>query len=106
MTKENTFIFEIDTHLGFAVRCTESYWSFISTEKHPVMTGKLKEVKLALSEPDEIRKSKKDENVFLFYRGEHPRWIVAVAKKEDGFGFLITSYPADVIKVGDLVWKK
>ncbi len=102
----NKFIFEINTPLGFAVRCTDSYWDFISTEKHPVMRDKLDEVKQALSNPDEIRKSSKDQNVFLFYRGEHPRWIVAVAKKEDGFGFLITTYPADVIKVGEVVWKK
>jgi hypothetical protein len=100
------FIFEIETPLGFAVRCTESYWEFISTEKHPVMAGKIDLVKIALSNPDEIRKSKKDENVFLFYRGEHPKWIVVVAKKEDGFGFLITTYPTDVIKVGEVVWKK
>jgi hypothetical protein len=42
----------------------------------------------------------------LFYRGEHPRWIVAVAKKDDGYGFLITTYPTDIIKVGEVVWKK
>ena len=99
-------IFEIATPLGFSVRCTDSYWDFISTEKHPVMKDRINEVKLALSNPDEIRKSKKDSNVFLFYRGEHPRWIVAVAKKEDGFGFLITTYPTDVIKVGEVIWKK
>ncbi len=100
------YIFEIKTPLGFSVRCTDSYWQFICTEKHPVMKDKIAEVKMALSNPDEIRKSKKDQSVFMFYRGEHPRWIVAVVKKEDGFGFLITTYPTDSIKVGEVVWKK
>ena len=103
---ESKFLFEISTPLGFSVRCTSSYWEFISTEKHPVMRDKIEEVKQSLSNPDEIRISKKDQNVFLFYRGEHPRWIVAVAKKDDGYGFLITTYPTDIIKVGEVVWKK
>jgi hypothetical protein len=103
---EQKYLFTIDTPLGFSVRCTEVYWDFITTEKHPVMRGKLDEVKHSLNQPDEIRRSKKDPNVFLFYRGDHPRWIVAVAKKEDGFGFLITTYPKDSVKVGEVVWKK
>ena len=31
---------------------------------------------------------------------------INLVKKEDGFGFLITTYPTDVIKVGEVVWKK
>ncbi len=33
-------------------------------------------------------------------------WLCAVAKREDGNGFLITAYLTDAIKVGDLIWEK
>ncbi|NDG84437.1 MAG: DUF4258 domain-containing protein [Proteobacteria bacterium] len=105
MTDSN-YIFEVSTPLGISVRCTLAYWEFIQNQKHPAVFGKLEEVKLTLSEPDEIRKSKKDPKVFLFYRGQNPRWMTAVIKREDGFGFLITAYPTDSIKAGELVWKK
>jgi hypothetical protein len=46
-------------------------------------------------------------SLFLFYRLERPgRWICAVAKQLDGEGFLITTYPTDVIKEGKRVWSK
>jgi hypothetical protein len=99
-------LFDIETPLGVKVRCSESYWQFICTEKHPSLKGKEKEVIETLSNPDEIRKSKKDPNVFLFYRGSKPRWICAVTKLEKGDGYLITAYPTDSVKIGEMVWKK
>ncbi|MBS3907554.1 MAG: hypothetical protein KGZ49_11025 [Syntrophaceae bacterium] len=32
-------LFEVDTPLGFAVRCTVAYWRFIVSDKHPIMAG-------------------------------------------------------------------
>ena len=105
MTDSN-YIFQVPTPLGISVRCTIAYWEFIQTQKHPSVFGKIEEIKLTLSAPDEIRKSNKDPNVFLFYRGQHPRWMTAVIKRADGFGFLITAYPTDSIKAGEQIWKK
>ena len=99
-------IFEIKTPLGFLVRCSRSYWEFIVSQKHPVLRGHEADVIEALTNPDEIRKSRKDGEVFLFYCGSFPRWLCAVAKTQGGDGFLITAYPTDAIKVGDIVWKK
>lgn len=99
-------LFEVSTPLGFAVRCTRRYWSFIITNKHPVLKGCEDEVREALSQPDEIRKSSKDPNVFLFYHGEHPRWVCAVTRREGNGGFLITAYPTEAIKAGEIIWKK
>jgi hypothetical protein len=65
-----------------------------------------KEVGAALADPDEIRRSRKDSNVLLFYSGGSPRWICAVARRENGEGFLITAYPTDTIKAGEQIWKK
>ncbi|MBI3535523.1 MAG: DUF4258 domain-containing protein [Deltaproteobacteria bacterium] len=100
------YLFEVKTPLGFLVRCTKSYWLFIVSEKHPVLQGHENDIQKVLSDPDEIRKSKRDPNVYLFYRGSKPRWLCAVIKSENNFGFLITAYPTDSIKVGQSVWKK
>jgi len=74
--------------------------------KHPVMDGCEVYVQLALAEPEEIRRSNKDPVVFLFYRGGPPRWICAVAKRENGRGFLVTAYLTDALKIREVVWRK
>jgi hypothetical protein len=99
--------FEVDTPLGFSVRVTQSYWELIVTIKHPVMLGREADVQDTLREPDEIRRSRNDPTVHLFYRIERPkRWICAVAKRLDGEGFLITTFPTDAIKEGERIWSK
>ncbi len=98
--------FEVPTPLGFAVRCTRAYWRFIVSEKHPVLAGREEDVKATLSDPDEIRRSRKDPQVLLFYRGSVPRWLCAVARRSDRTGFLITAYPTDVVKAGETIWTR
>ena len=99
--------FEVITPLGFSVRITRNYWELIVTVKHPVMRGRETDVQNALREPDEIRRSRSDRAVYLFYRIERPkRWICAVAKQLDGNGFLITTFPTDAIKEGEHIWSK
>ena len=63
------------------------------------MRGKEKIVKEVLSNPDEIRKSKIAENVFLYYKKMEKLYCV-VAKHEVKEGFLITAYPTDKVKEG------
>jgi hypothetical protein len=103
---EQDLLFEIGTPLGFTVRCTLGYWQFIVTQKHPVLAGKDRDVEAALHDPDAIRRSRKDPDVYLFYRGAPPRWLCAVARRTDTDGFLITAYPTDAVKAGDEVWKR
>jgi hypothetical protein len=98
--------FEVSTPLGFAVHCTRAYWRFIVSEKHPVLAGREAEVKATLSDPDEIRRSRKDPHVFLFYRGNAPRWLCAVVRRGNGTGFLITAYPTDAVKAGETIWTR
>jgi hypothetical protein len=99
-------LFEVMTPLGFAVRCTRSYWEFIVTHKHPVLRGHEREVEAVLADPDEVRRSRKDEWVLLFYRKDAARWLCAVARREDGSGHLITGYPTDAIKAGETIWTR
>ncbi|MBI3786299.1 MAG: DUF4258 domain-containing protein [Deltaproteobacteria bacterium] len=100
------WLFEVSTPLGFDVRCTRAYWEFIVSEKHPVLAGHVEEVKQVLIEPDEVRRSRKDAQVLLFYRGGSPRWICAVARREESSGFLVTAYPTDAIKAGEVIWTR
>jgi hypothetical protein len=79
----------------------------IITVKHPVMARRENDVQETLRNPDEIRVSKSDQNVYLFYKPERiGRWICAVARRLDGDGFLITTYPTDTIKEGERIWSR
>jgi len=75
--------------------------------KHPAMRGLESVVQGILENPDQIRMSRKDTRVYLFYGTERPgRWICAVVKKLNGSGFLITAYPTDAVKEGETVWHR
>ena len=105
MSEDSNFLFQAQTPLGFTVRVTPEYWTIISTIKHPIMAGYEAEVKATLEAPDEIRRSKRDASVYLFYRNrDRRRWVCAVTKQENGTGFLITAYLNDAIKEGDKIW--
>jgi len=69
------------------------------------MAGRESDVKETLERPDEIRQSRSDPAVYLFYSSERVgRWVCAVAKQVNGDGFLITTYPTGAIKEGRRVW--
>jgi len=107
MPDDNDFLLEVLTPLGFQVHVTRAYWEIITTIKHPVMIGKEKFVQEVLANPDEIRLSKRDSSVYLFYKVENDkRWVCAVTKRLNGEGFLITTYPTDAIKEGERIWPK
>jgi hypothetical protein len=106
-TSTDDLLFEVLTPLGFRVRVSHSYWELIVTIKHPVMAGREWDVKETLVNPEEIRRSRSDPAVYLFYSSERQgRWVCAVARQLNGDGFLITTYPTDAIKEGVRVWPK
>jgi hypothetical protein len=99
--------FEVETPLGFRVRTTAAYWQIIISIKHPVLRGRESAVKTTLGDPDEVRVSKSDPKVFLFYRSDgSERWVCAVARRLNGDGFLITAYRTSNIKEGSIIWPK
>ena len=99
-------VIDIETPLGFRVICSEEYWERITSIKHPAMRDRLEDVRNTLSNPDEVRRSVSDQNVFLFHRRARPRWVCAVVRRENDIGYLITAYPADKIKQGEVVWRR
>ena len=105
MPEEPKPLFEILTPLGFNVRTSAAYWQKIIL-KHPDLMEQLEAVKQALAFPDEIRRSSRDAEVLLFYRAGEHRWVVAVARRANREGFLITAYQTDAIKEGKMIWHK
>jgi hypothetical protein len=104
---DTDLLFEVRTPLGFSVRVTRTRWELIATIKHPVMTGRESSVRLALESPDEVRQSRVDAGVLLFYKSEGTkRWICAVAKQARDQAFLVPVYLTDAIKEGIRVWPK
>ena len=99
-------MFEILTPLDFTVRTSKEYWQKVIL-KHPDVAELLDYVQAALRNPDQIRRSSRDPNLLLFYLiHREKRWVVVVARKLNGDGFLITAYQTDSIKEGEMLWHK
>ena len=107
MDPDPDLLFDVLTPLGFRVRVTRERWNLITTSKHPVMAGREGIVKATLEKPDQVRQSRSDPQVLLFYQAEGTsRWVCAVAKRATDQAFLITAYPTDAIKEGTQIWPK
>ena len=78
----------------------------ISQLKHPALRDSLLAVTATLREPDQIRRSARDEDVLVFHRRWEHRWLSSVVRTSGGDAFLVTAYPADKIKAGELLWTK
>ncbi len=60
-------LFDVMTPLGFRVHCYQAYWQEKILASHPIMEGRVEDVKQALMTPDEVRTSRTDEAVYLFF---------------------------------------
>jgi hypothetical protein len=69
------------------------------------MKGKEELVREILSDPAEIRMSRIDRDVFLYYK-RFDKLYCAVVRQQGNEGFLITAYPADKVKEGEVIWTK
>ncbi|MCD4843790.1 MAG: hypothetical protein K8R25_04790 [Methanosarcinales archaeon] len=108
MKENNDLLFEVITFLGFNVSTTKKYWEIITTVKHPHIIGRESEVISTLRNPDLIRQSRTDENVYLFYREieyNNKNYHMCTVTNKDK-GILITAYITDKIKEGVQIWKK
>jgi hypothetical protein len=93
-------LFSVGTPLGIEIRCQRAYWDLVILLKHEILKGREAEICQTLAQPEEIRRSRRDPDVYLFYRRHTDRWLCAVVRKQDGSGFLITAYPTNAIKAG------
>lgn len=98
--------FTVQAKNGLKVRATNDYWNKIITFKHPVMRGMETHVINTLVDPYEIRVSKSDSNVLLYYGKYRKYFVCVVVKKLNGEGFIITMYLTENIKEGSTIWRK
>ncbi len=98
--------FEVTCYLGRQISISENYWDLIITVKHPSMAQCEEQVKETLKNPEQIRRSKKDYTVYLYYKKYDEFHMVVVCKHLNGTGFIITTYRTDRIKEGEQIWKK
>lgn len=104
-SSDHDILFDVETPLGFRVRTTIGHWDFITTVKHPVLRGREADIRATLASPSEVRLSKSDPTVYLFYRSDGTgRWVCAVTKWSNEEGFLITAYRTGNIKEGRHLW--
>jgi hypothetical protein len=77
--------------------------------KHPEVADFIDRLEAVLREPDEIRRSIRDDRVVLYYRYEseilNGKWIVVVVKCVDR-NFISTIYATDKRKSGEVIWTK
>lgn len=105
MLCDKDIVFQSQTPLGFNVSVSRMRWELIAEVKHPVMKERVKDVQITIEHPDEIRLSRSDQTVYLFYKLERiGRLVCVVTKRCNGDGFLITAYPTNAIKQGVRVW--
>jgi hypothetical protein len=98
--------FEVVSKLDRRVRMTKSYWDYIANVKHPSMRGLEESVKDSLTQPVEIRRSKRDRSVHLHYGTFDPKlFVCTVVKFLNGDGFVITAYLTERM-IGESVWKQ
>jgi hypothetical protein len=101
---EGDLEFEAATPFGVRVRCTRAHWIFLVTEKHPALLGKVAAVIRTLEFPQQVRRSRADSAVLLFYHRHETRWLCAVIRIVADGAFLVTAYPTDALKAGEIVW--
>ena len=97
---EENMHFEVLSYLGKKIRITKPYWDKIIETKHHIMEGKESIVKETLKAPTELRVSRKDPKVFLYYKQLNGKYSCVVTKNLNGEGFIITAYITDRIKAG------
>jgi len=94
---------------GRSVRLTDERIAHIL--QHPEMAGMEIEIERILQSPAEVRVSRSDSTVQLFYEyysrtrvGE--KWLCVVVKYSPDDAFVVTAYLTDQIKAGDTIWPK
>ena len=94
---------------GRAVRWTDERMAHVL--HHQEMTGLEAEVERTLQSPAEVRVSRSDNTVQLFYEyyaqtrvGE--KWLCVVVKYPPDDAFVITAYLTDQLKAGETIWPK
>ncbi len=94
---------------GRSVRLTDERVAHIL--QHQEMTDLAQEIERVLQSPTEVRISRSDESVRLFYEFYAKtmvggKWLCVVVKYATADAFVVTAYLTDQLKVGEVIWPK
>lgn len=94
---------------GRSVRLTDERVAHIL--QHQEMTDMAQEIERVLQSPTEVRISRSDESVRLFYEFYAKtmvggKWLCVVVKYAAEDAFVVTAYLTDQLKAGDTIWPK
>lgn len=100
-------LFKVKTPTGVLIHTTKEYWQRIITTKHPSIAKHENQVKDVLENPHEIRRSKQDVRVYLYYKNIGKLYVCVVAGHiTEKAGYIITAYLTDRIKEGEQIYVK
>jgi hypothetical protein len=94
---------------GRTVRLTDERIAHVL--QHPEMAGMEQEIERVLESPGEVRVSRLDDTVQLFYEYYAQtrvggKWLCVVVKCSPSDGFMVTAYLTDRLKPGETIWPK
>ena len=94
---------------GRSVRLTDERVAHIL--QHQEMTDMAQEIERVLQSPSEVRSSRSDEAVRLFYEFYAKtmvggKWLCVVVRYAAEDAFVVTAYLTDRLKAGDTIWPK
>jgi hypothetical protein len=103
-------VFDVVSKLSKKIDLTIPGYGHIS-ERHPEVSGEFEKMKETLVNPQIIRKSMYDDNVWLFYRlySKTPvsrKYLMVGVRLFNSKGTVITSYFTDKIKMGEEIWRE
>ena len=94
---------------GFEVRLTIEQQAHIL--QHPEMAGLEEAIPDTLVSPKEVRLSRSDQSIRLFYQYYEntpvdAKWLCVVVKYLEANALVVTAYLTDKLKTGDSLWPK
>jgi hypothetical protein len=97
----------VTDYSGREVRITDERLAHIL--EHREMDGMAEAIECTLQQPAEVRRSKADDTVKLFYDFQSDtivggKWLCVVVRYTVEDAFVITAYLTDKIKAGESIW--
>jgi len=94
---------------GRSVRLTDERLAHIM--EHAELVGMEDEIEWLLQSPTEVRQSRSDDDVMLFYEfctrtRVGGKWLCAVVKHLSDDAFVVTAYLTNTVKAGEVIWPK
>ena len=91
------------------VELTEERWQHIVKE-HPEVLEHREKIPTVFSDPDYVKRSKRDEHVILYYRYFAEilggKYLLVVVKKEPARSFVLTGYVTRSVMKGPWSWPR